>query len=210
MPFSTVYSKIKTFGNGGKIYPADLNDAFDDIGDQVASINVAGGFNEGANVRRGKCIVATEESRSNVAYGLLTTPDRVQNVVLPADGLIIIRYEATWKESVNDAALAAIFIGATQLKYMDGIATISPQAQETDTDYGGTNTFLLMGTFSLGLKSAGQGSYPGTATTGQNFGLGGPVEVTAAAGTYDISVQFKASSGSVTVKNRRLLVETYG
>ena len=34
--------------------------------------------------------------------------------------------------------------------------------------------------------------------------------VFAAAGTYDISVQFKASSGSVTVKNRKLWVWTMG
>jgi hypothetical protein len=36
------------------------------------------------------------------------------------------------------------------------------------------------------------------------FGAGGPVYVFAAAGTYKISVQFKASAGGVTVKKRKL------
>jgi hypothetical protein len=47
-------------------------------------------------------------------------------------------------------------------------------------------------------------------TTGQVVGVvgswGGFAVVFAAAGTYDVSVQFKSSVGSVTVKNRHLWV----
>jgi hypothetical protein len=34
----------------------------------------------------GKSIIATEETRTNVAYGTLTTPDVVTGIVLPTDG----------------------------------------------------------------------------------------------------------------------------
>lgn len=40
--------------------------------------------------------------------------------------------------------------------------------------------------------------------------MGGACSVFAAAGTYDVTVQFKASSGSVTAKNRKLWVWTVG
>jgi len=206
MPFSTTWSAIKNFANGGKIFPADLNDAFADLGVQLASVNVAGGFNEGTNVRRGKCIIPGAETRTNTAYGLMPTPDKVSSVVLPSNSKLVIAYEASWKESVSASARAAIFIGTNQLKYMDGSTTISPQPQETGSNYGGANTFLLIGTYYLGLRSSGTGTYPGGSTTGQIIGLGGSVETQVSPGTYDISVQFKSSSGVVTVQNRKLLV----
>src|ERR1044072_8357382 len=121
MPFSDVgvglWSAIKDFANGGKLYPQDLDDAFEDLGVQLASVNVAGGFNEGANVRRGNCIVPGEETRSNTSYGLLATPDLVQNAVVPSCSLLIVGYQAWWKEAVLGAARAALFIGSNQLRY---------------------------------------------------------------------------------------------
>jgi hypothetical protein len=58
--------------------------------------------------------------------------------------------------------------------------------------------------------------YTGDVTTGQIVGtvsaagLGGPCYFFAAAGTYTISIQVKASSASVTIKNRKLWVWTIG
>src|SRR4051812_48257416 len=68
-------------------------------------------------VRRGKSIIATEESRSNTSYGTLTTPDQVSNVVVPVNGLLFVAFTALWKESVLKAGRAAIFIGANQLQF---------------------------------------------------------------------------------------------
>jgi hypothetical protein len=183
------------------------------------------GLNSGSQVGRGKSIIATTESRTNVAYGTLTTPDQVTGIVLPTDGLICVAYQATWQESVNAAARAAIFIGANQVKYAQ-TQNAGPIVQEA---------FLSCGTPAIdkGLASAFMGlesssgtidatAYTGDVTTGQILGYGspalsagitpegGPCYVFAAAGTYTVSVQFKASSGSVTAKNRKLLVWTIG
>jgi hypothetical protein len=45
---------------------------------------------------------------------------------------------------------------------------------------------------------------------GSNYQTGGSVRVEAAAGTYTVSVQFSATSGSVTVRSRKLWVEAKG
>jgi hypothetical protein len=69
---------------------------------------------------RGKSIITGPESRSNVAYGKLATPDQV-TVTLATDGLLKILYQATWQESIAGAAGAAIFIGSNQLQaYNEG------------------------------------------------------------------------------------------
>lgn len=189
----------------------------------------------------GKSIITTEEARTNTAYAKLTTPDVVKNVVLPTDGIICISYQAMWKESVSNAARAAIFLGANQIKvpFSEGPTTgttmLSLQAART----GGpsTGTYYGLGSGSIGLAGIDQAAVMADpVTTGQVLGLapgggsgekvhaeietngssfldvsylapfGGHVEIEAAAGTYDVSVQFKATSGTVTAKNRRLRV----
>lgn len=235
--------RIKTFANGGTLLPSDLNSIQDDYGGRFDSVYVAGGFNADSVVRRGKVNIATAESRTNTAYGLLTTPDRVQNVVLPTDGLICVGYQATWQESVNGAALASIFVGANQLKAASS-ALSAPVTSRTEASIGSGTTAkdVVLGSHQMGLASLmldandAAAAYTGDVTTGQVIGggleigynfpttvkdgsnvnqtlttysiVGGPCFIFAAAGTYDISVQFKSTSGSVTVKNRRLWVWT--
>src|SRR4051812_30696281 len=48
------------------------------------------GLNGSGTTGRGKSIIASTDTRSNVAYGLLTNPDQVAGVVLPTDGLLIV------------------------------------------------------------------------------------------------------------------------
>lgn len=188
------------------------------------AIREAAGLNASGEVRRGKSIIATEEARTNVAYGTLTTPDQVQNVVLPTDGLIAIAYQAMWKESVDDAATAGIFIGANQLQ-IGGGNSASPFVQEAAVQASVPNVYKLLCTGGRGLVSAeatlGATAYTGHVTTGQVVGVkdgggaadtgdGGVCYAFAAAGTYTVSVQFKASSGSVTAKERKLWVWSIG
>src|SRR5687768_6755972 len=52
------------------------------------------GLSQTGTVRRGKSIIAAEESTSSTSYTTLTQPDRVQNVELPTDGLIAVAYNA--------------------------------------------------------------------------------------------------------------------
>jgi hypothetical protein len=213
MSFSTTYTRTKTFANGGTLLPADLNSIQDDLGNQLALANVAAGVNEGANVRRGKSIIATAESRTNTSYGTLATPDRVQNVVLPTDGLLMIYFQARWQNSVSAAGSAALFIGANQLKI--GYNASVPAVAESDGVLDAAEYMPLNSTFT-GLETITGVSgvtYSGDVTTGQVVGnpfYGGPCTVFAAAGTYTVSVQYKSTSGSVTVADRKLWVWSVG
>lgn len=209
----------------------------------VAAVREQLGLSDPSSVRRGKCIVATEQSRTNTAYGKLTTPDEVENVVLPTDGLMFVAYQAMWKGSVADAPRAALFLNSNQLVTADNIAGsgygVQAAALNTQTDYG--DRFSTLATFSGGLVGVAEGDDAALPTTGavvgpgfysassgfgayvehpsaglsalvagEIGGLGGFCTVWAAAGTYDVSVQFKSSSGSVTAKNRKLWVWTLG
>lgn len=160
--------------------------------------------------------IAASESRTNTAFGTLTTPDQVGGIVLPANGLITVWYQATWQESVNGAAAAAIFVGANQLVFAALSGAPALGAASIGGGFTGKNTPLS--TWPSGLTSPGDTAvqYSGDVTTGQavaataggvGAATGGPCYIFAAAGTYTISVQFKAVSGSVTASNRKLWVQ---
>jgi hypothetical protein len=168
------------------------------------------GLTDSGAVRRGKFVQAATGTRTNTAYGALSNgPDVVTNVVLPTDGLIVVGYQATWQQSAG-AARAAIFVGANQLKSDAG--GTAPAVQEA-VPSAGTGVDYTLGTGATGLLSGSFGGWTGDVTTGQVIGTTSGFGVTyifAAAGTYDVSIQFKAPSGTVTVKNRKLWVWTVG
>jgi hypothetical protein len=190
------FSAIQTLVNGNL---DELNLA--------ASTNQRLGLNGSGTVGRGKSVIATSEARANTVYGTLTTPDRVAGVVLPTDGLIAIAVQATWFESVAGAARAAIFLGANQLR----VASAAGAAVVQEAQTGGTpSTAVPLHTFGGGLISENASGSSSDVTTGQVAGAStgttqnGICYAFAAAGTYDVTIQFKASSGSVTAVNRRL------
>jgi hypothetical protein len=175
------------------------------------------GLSDNASTRRGAVSVPASESRTNTAYGLMPTADQVAGVSLPTNGLLFVAYQATWQESVVNAGRAAIFLGANQLKQAQTTGS-APVVQETALNAAPSANVAKPlvttpnGLFGLAGDTTG---YTGDATTGQLVGvnangLGGACVIFAAAGTYNVSVQFKASSGSVTVANRRLFVWTVG
>lgn len=194
------------------------------------------GLNDGTTVRRGKSVISASGTRTNTAFGALDNgPDVVRGIVLPTDGLIAVSYKATWQESVSGAGFAAIFLGANQLQALTSAGGNGLQCARTAA--GSPNIDRILTSSMVGLVTAGQaaGNAAADVTTGQVAGLigdtlgvtygigsfgvrsgddglgaGGVVLIEAAAGTYDVSVQFKSSSGSVTVKNRRLRVWAEG
>lgn len=153
---------------------------------------------------RGKSIIATSELRTNTAYGKLTTPDEV-TVVLPTDGVIKVLFQAEWATSDASVAHAAIFLNAVQANIAGNNA---PAAQEAVR--AGTTVEIPLSSYASGLVSGSGGTgYSADVTTGQIVGTAngaGMCSIFAAAGTYTVSIQFKVSSGSVTVQNRRLWV----
>lgn len=164
----------------------------------------------------------------------MATPDQVPGIVLPANGLIAVWYQATWQESIVNAARAAIFLGANQVQGVGkvltgttGTSSAGLAALTAASASAGISTTLASCSAGVGSQSwTPTASSSGDVTTGQVVG-GGPgpnvafdvvsglaVAATfglcymfAAAGTYTVSVQFKASSGSVTASSRKLWVQ---
>lgn len=155
------------------------------------------------------------ETRTNVAYGLMpTVPDRIQNIVVPTGGKLRVDFAAIWNNSVAGAGRAAIFVGANQIKRMPA-AGGAPTVQEASI--GGSSTsdsYLLTGAGGL-ITNTGGGA--GTAINAITTGLilandaatpqGLACDIWVPAGTYDVSIQFKSTSGNVNVKERHLWVE---
>lgn len=149
-------------------------------------------------------VIATEESRTNVAYGTLTTPDEIKEVVMPANGLIAVAYQARCKSSVSEAGRVALFLGANQL-LAGGL--VQEVATEVSFNRIGTNPGGLLQVEGEAFGATGEtiSRRPGTAGA-----VGGLCFIQAAAGTYNISIQCKATSGSVTAKERTLRVMVFG
>jgi hypothetical protein len=232
-PTSTAVSAGKP---GRYYYATDTAQLFRDMGTswtEVALTEASAvqlGLTTSTGTRRGVSMIATEEARTNTAYGLLATPDRVQNVVLPADGLLFVAYQAMWKESVSGAGRAALCLNGTPVGRANaGVAApvteggVSGVGPEAATGGVATDTYKPLASHPGGLCGIASTAtaYTGDLTTGQLVGTRDTIAPTdqdklgiatifAAAGTYDVSVQFKASSGSVTAKDRKLWVWTMG
>lgn len=164
-------------------------------------------------VRRGKSIIPAEQTRTNATLGKLTTADEVANVVLPTEGLIFVAYQALWKCTDPIAASAAIFLNSTQLK--ETSSTAAYPLEDATTQGSNTNVYGPLTTCSVGLQNSIGASAPASdAVTGQILGIGslsgGPCTIFADAGTYTVSVQFAAVTGTVSVKERKLWVWTMG
>lgn len=189
-------------------------------------------MNQAGQTVKGAVSIANSQSTSSSTYTTLSSPDQVAGIVLPTSGLIQVRYWATWQESVAGAARAAIFVGANQLKSVGvvsaGLTGSQPQAAATNASTAAVNAPLTSFPYGLLSVSGENGNYGGDVTTGQAVALpgggyewdgavistsgqfqpaGGPCDIWAVAGTYTVSVQFKASSGSVTAANRQLWVQ---
>jgi hypothetical protein len=208
-----------------ELYTA-LNGALDET-NLASALKAILGVSDAGVVRRGKSIIATEESRTNAAYGLLATPDRVQNVALATDGLIFVVYRALWKTVGVAGTKAGLFLGANQVKVWDATTNTSQNVEGADTpgSLAGYYPLVLGPSGFVTPISAGVINWSADAATGMLLGLQGPAEsapmdgsqreyggiaaIAASAGTYDVSVQFKnTGGGAVWAKDRKLWVWT--
>lgn len=202
--------------------PENINDVtsnFNQVVTDMTAIATKAGVSDDTVVRRGKSNIVTTESTSATSYaiGNLATPDRVQNIVLPTDGLIAVAYHALWQNTVTVNGRAAIFVGANQLKIDSSSGAGGAPAVQEATGNTTVNVDTSLATWGQGIAGTGATSNATEVTTGQavavgiNSSPGGPVYIFASAGTYDVSVQFKnTAAGTLTVKNRRLWVWTLG
>jgi hypothetical protein len=147
--------------------------------------------------------ISGSESRTNTAYGTLTTPDQVTSVVVPANGVLRVAYSAIVQQSVASAARIALFIGSNQLK--SRVPTGAPTVQEASWSSTNDDEWAYTSA-NAGVWVPATGTGAATSVTTGMMKNDGPLSISVAAGTYTISVQFKASSGSVTAKERMLQV----
>lgn len=177
----------------------------------------------------GKQNITAEEGRTSESYGYLSTADKVTGIVLPTDGLICVAYQALFKSSPSGGfGLAAIFLGSDEVLVRNNWGSTNPGSGGVLGETGDANEYVALASFAGGLtsnRSTGASVNNGSdATTGQVVGVhqsradgggdavttfyGGPCYIFAAAGTYDVGVQFRATNAgqTVTAKERKLWV----
>lgn len=202
---------------------ADLPGAMEAQNDRLDAIFSAGIRSSGVSA------IDTEQTTSSTTYTELGTPDRVEDIVLPTNGLLLIGFRALVKDTGTggnpDPSKAAVFIGSNQLKvpFVNG----APAALETSlsgtfgtspTSAGNDNYSPLVSSptgLALAPSLAGTTSDSSFVTTGMALAVGGLAGlsggflfVEADAGTYDVAVKFKQGDATRTlsVKSRRLWV----
>lgn len=94
---------------------------------------------------------------------------------------------------------------STQVGLMSTGATTASEAEVTTGEVVGSFTNPAEAKFAPAFEFAGV--YPRSMATAEAF-FGGVCVIFAAAGTYEVSIQFKSSSGNVKVKERKLWVWT--
>lgn len=169
----------------------------------------------------GKSIVDQAEVTSSLTYTPLTTPDLV-TVTLPTNGIIQVVFFARWASTLGNNERISVFLNGVQA--LKGSGTGAPSAPVdnagglTPNVTDGTFNYVWAGTHAFWGLGA-NGNDVNYATGGQLFGGGPPMtgatgpELTlfAAAGTYDVSIQYRnINPGTLTVKSRKLWVWTMG
>lgn len=178
----------------------------------------SGGGGSGATgfTLAGKLYIPTTESTSSTSDTYLTTPDRIQNVVLPTDALIAVIYQALWRNDSTQAARASVYVGANKAKVIPSAGGAPGSSEGTGPSTINSDAGLATGAFGLvgNINAAGTTEVlTGQAvTSGTNHGPGSLLLLFGVpAGTYDVGIQFRSQvAGTVTAKSRRLWVGVIG
>lgn len=198
MPSTTTFALPYPDGDDSPDGPTQIGALAQEVEDTLVA---------GTGIRSyGKSIIAAEQTTTSTTYTLLGTPDRVQNIVLPTDGLIFVSFRALAAEGLGQGK-AAIFLGNNQLKKPNsagGGAAVVSEASLVGNSYQWLTSAPHGLVFITGSVAATGGITTGFAF-GDQAGYGGVCAIEAAAGTYDVSVRFKASSGSTVYAGDRKL-----
>lgn len=166
------------------------------------------GLSASAVTRRGASIIDTTEGyTSSASYGVMATPDRVSNIVLPSPGVMYILFRAE-VSATNGASGVKIYLGSNALKTRTNAADAS--IDPWDGSSSNFKTIFTDPSDSTGFADSSTVNTP--ATTGQIIG-GAPLCVFAAAGTYTVEVRYINNSGGapgVQARYRKLYVWVQG
>lgn len=211
---------------GAGTLPSAALDSTGLLADDLASAPAEDlGLSQTGTARRGVFTDATEETTTSTSY--VSLGDEVASVVLPTDGLLFVMYRALWKlTGASNPGSVALFLGSNQLKLVgdeaapgevglslpaagDNYAPVATSGQVGDD--GGAFQALDSETADSSLVTTG--SLIGLSGGAGRLGVGEPLVIDAAAGTYTVSVRFKVNAtagGTLSVKQRKLWVWTLG
>lgn len=156
-------------------------------------------------VNQASSVIATSQTRTNTAFGTLTTADTV-TLTVPTTGIVEVFAFADIKESVNDTAEVGLFVDAHE--------AFGVQNWHTQTSTAAGN-FLVLYSWQDGLKPLGDslGGSGGVTLSALSSGLGcvplGRITVAVSAGSHTFDLRFKSTSGTVTAQNRTLIARAY-
>lgn len=149
-------------------------------------------------------IIVTEQNTASAAYVELGTPDKIEGIVVPTGGKLIVNFAARMKSTVGEGGKVAIFIGANQLTNPGGSAGAVVEVHNVGGEWNKITT-----------TAGGMGVF-GSGATGTDVATGmmiGPqsLEIYIPAGTYTVSVKAKNEGGGITyMRERKLYVEVHG
>ena len=147
----------------------------------------------------GKSIGAAEQTTNSVTAVELGPPDRCSGIVVPEDGLLKVVFRALVKDTGSGAVL--LYVDSTTVKIV--ALSAAPATQEgpiTDSEY----QFVVSHGGGLGSMGVGSSAASDGVTTGLIAGSECVIHGLPA-GTYDVSVRYKAG-GTLSAKDRRLWV----
>lgn len=159
------------------------------------------GLNSGGNSGRGAVSISGAQGYAATSYGTLATPDQV-SITLQTNGIIAVLFEALWKVTSGTSS-AGVFIGASQIQYItpNGVPVVAPATN--------TNTHLGELVTSQGILTNVPSGVSDSSDSAGPMWAGTPIFIRAAAGTYNVSIQFQQTGGgSMSVQNRHLNVWT--
>lgn len=182
--------------------------------DDLAAVSVAAplGISQTSNARRGKLITATSETTTSATYTTLTTSDTVGSLVIAANSILWVGFFALVKISsgtgtvtiqVSDVAVkdplhsnTGLECSFTSTTFQDMYTTNSDWTRLAVNDQYGS-------TFKVGAHSTDMAA-PASPCVMFNML---PIHIQTA-GTYNVKVKYKSSSGgTLTAKNRYLYVK---
>ena len=156
-----------------------------------------------------KEISGVETTSQTASFTTLTTADEVRNVVVPTNHVLMVDYRALIKiASASGNGAAAFFLNGTQVtsEVSDGVAVAASAALGSAAAFYSVLRSLANQDSGLSLAA---GSTASNSSFGNRIANYGPVALDVAAGTYTVSVRFKAGTGgspTLSVKERRLRV----
>lgn len=161
---------------------------------------------------------------TSTSFGVLDAHDQINNVVVPSNGgLVFVVYRALWKlAGATGPAKVTLFVGSQQLRSVahDQVTPVSVAESLSQT---GTNWSPLTSTpTGAGGGSGMFGSKPSTSSnssvdntlpqawSSDDTIRWAPAVFEAPGGTYNISIQYKVTDGTLSVKDSRLRIWVVG